>query len=67
MGRLNDTEALVRKGMRPAHSCEAGYHVLPAMGSADLAVSGPRLGAFRRETGAGDESMRRAVEITNEK
>lgn len=61
--RLNDTEALVRQGLRPAELCTADEPAKPAHGSADRAVSGPSPGRFRRETGAGAEGLASAVGI----
>lgn len=70
--RLSDTEALVRQGIRGAGMCLAGDYgpyspeLQPALGSADRAVTGPKPGRFRRETGAGNESLARATEIAEE-
>ena len=63
--RLNDTEALVRQGMRPAELCIAGEAPKPALGSADRAVAGVS-SRFKRETGAGSESLAAAVSIAEE-
>lgn len=61
MPRLNDTEAIVRQGIR------SGHVKLPAddwgrshLDSADNAVQGPS-SRFRRETGAGNESLSAAT------
>lgn len=55
--RLSDTEALVRQGIRPAEFITADEAPHPALGSADRDVQGSRPGRFRRETGAGTESL----------
>lgn len=65
---LSDTEALSRQGLSAPHNCYAvpsglwGRHE-PAWGSADEAIAGPRPGQFRRETGAGNESLVKAARI----
>lgn len=72
MTRLNDTEALVRQGLRrdaraecaPLNS-DSGIGEGPAR-TVEQCVSGPTPGRFRRETGAGSESLASAVEITKE-
>ncbi len=66
VSRLNDTEALVRQGLRQAELCTADEPPKPAAGSADRAISGPGTGRYRKETGAGNESLSRAVDITKE-
>lgn len=60
---LSPTEALVRQGLRPAHFRTADEPPHSAMGSADLAVAGHLPGRFRRETGAGNESMGLACKV----
>jgi len=64
MARLNDTTALSRQGIRKAgfETADEPFHVLPAAAaSADAAVCGPQPGKFRRETGAGNESLAEAT------
>jgi hypothetical protein len=70
-GRLSDTAALVRQGLRRG-TCEvapinsdSGIGEGPAR-TAESCVQGPAPGRFRRETGAGGEGLRSAVEIANE-
>ena len=65
MSRLNDTEALVRQGLRPAELCTADEGPKAALGSADRAVAGVS-SRFKRETGAGHESLASAVSIAEE-
>lgn len=66
MARLNDTEALVRQGIKSAEFITADEPAHPALGSADRAVSGHRPGRFRRETGAGSESLSTAMKTAEE-
>lgn len=66
MARLNDIEALVRQGIKPAEFKTADESAHPAHGSADRAVAGPRPGRFRREVGAGSESLSEATTIAEE-
>ncbi len=66
--RLSDVAALVRQGLPPAHMTLAadlpGTH--PALGSPDRAVQGHQPGRFRKETGAGGESLSCAADICKE-
>lgn len=66
MSRINDTEALVRQGIRRAELVTADESSHPALGSADRAVQGSHPGRFRRETGAGQESLASATAIAKE-
>jgi hypothetical protein len=58
MGRLNDTEALVRQGInRPGCQPAPFGGNLAVERGADNTVQGPQPGRFRRETGAGPEGL----------
>ncbi len=59
MARLNDTEALVRQGVRKPGLCTAGGgdQYYSENEDATASTSGPQPGKFRRETGAGDSSL----------
>lgn len=70
MSRLSDTEALVRQGInRPGAKLAPENGGSGIGGGQDTGADNCRpspAGSFRRETGAGDESLRCAVRITNE-
>lgn len=70
MARLNDTEALVRQGIRAPQLRTAGEQYIwnpsgeqrfSSNEDAAAAVSGPQPGKFRRETGAGISTLAAGV------
>lgn len=62
MERLNDTEALVRQGIRsPQLKTASGGTRTFGDDDAAGAVSGPQPGRFQRETGAGNEHLTDAI------
>lgn len=68
MGRLNDTEALVKGGIRDEDFEAAPQNASSGIGlgkpcSAERATSGRNSGHFRKETNAGVESLAHAVEV----